>query len=71
MIKLNSIEIPGFVIHSEEFMKDQDAYICKLQDLLRKYRDHVAFHEGINYLRDSIDESDYLTNEEMKFITKL
>lgn len=35
MIKINdSIEIPGFVIHSEEFMKDMDDRLIKTENLL-------------------------------------
>lgn len=34
MIKLGNIEIPGFVIHSEEFMKDMDDRLKKTEQLL-------------------------------------
>lgn len=69
MINLNGIEIKGFVIHSEDFMKDQDAYTQKLKNLLIKYREHIIENEGITYLNEqyrteylSVDEMDYIKN---------
>lgn len=43
-------------------------YADQKPDLLVKYREHIVFHEGIDYLREGIDDSDHLTPEEMKFI---
>lgn len=31
----NTIQIPGFVIHSEEFMKDRDDYAKRLEQRIR------------------------------------
>lgn len=63
----------GRVVAPSEEVKqksDDEIYIKKLEGLLRNYRDHVGWHEGIDYLRES-DDSQYLTSDDMKFIKDL
>lgn len=77
MIKLDGIEIKGFSIHSDEFMKSWDEQINKLShekerylSLLQRYRDHIGVHEGIDFLGEGY-QTDLLTKEEMDFIMNL